>query len=278
MKGGKTMNNLQIFKNGKFGQVRTVTIDGKIYFVAVDIAKALGYARPNDTINQHCRWAVKHRIPHPQNSEKTIEVNVIPEGDIYRLVANSELPGAQEFEGWIFDDVLPQIRQTGGYVNNEDLFINTYLPFADENTKLVFKNTLGMVRKQNEIISIQKSTINKQGKELEHKDDVIVGLVDEISLAEKRQVLNRVVRYKGANFQERWRELYKQFEMKYHIDLSKRFEAYNIDHKPKMKNKIDYIDKAMGKVPELYEIACKIYENDVKELAKNIYSLNEEVM
>ena len=140
----------------------------------------------------------------------------------------------------------------------------------------MFKNTLGMVRKQNEIIAVQKSTINNQGKEIEHKEDVIVGLVDEISLAEKRQVLNRVVRYKGADFQKRWRELYKQFEMKYHIEsLNNRLEKYNADHKPKMKSKVDYIDKVMNKIPELYEIACKLYESDVKELANSLYSLND---
>jgi hypothetical protein len=114
----------------------------------------------------------------------------------------------------------------------------------------------------------------KQQEEIEHKENVIIGLVDEVTLAEKRQILNRVVRYKGANFQERWRELYRQFEMKYHINLNQRFEAYNLTHKPKMKNKVDYIDKEMNKIPELYEIACKLYENDVKELAAQIYELN----
>lgn len=110
------MNELQIFNNPKFGQVRTIIEDGKTLFVAFDIAKALGYARPNDAINQHCRYTVKRSIPHPQSPEKNIEVNVIPEGDIYRLAAKSELPGAEEFESWIFDDVLPTIRKTGLYL------------------------------------------------------------------------------------------------------------------------------------------------------------------
>ena len=62
--------------------------------------------------------------------------------------------------------------------------------------------------------------------------------------------------------------------MKYHIDITNRFEAYNASNKPKMKNKVDYIDKVMNKIPELYEIACKLYENDIKELAEQIYLLN----
>ncbi len=261
------MNNLKIFENKEFGQVRTLTINDKPYFVASDIAKALGYKDTINAIKQHCRWVAKHHIPHPQNADKTLEVNVIPEGDMYRLITNSELPTAEKFETWVFDEVLPSIRQTGGYVNNDDLFVNTYLQFADDLTKELFKNTLQTVRLQNQ-------KILEQQKDIEHKEDVIIGLVDKVTLAEKRQILNRVVRYKGANFQERWRELYKQFEMKYHIDLTKRFEAYNANNKPKMKNKVDYIDKVMNKIPELYEIACKLYENDIKELAEQIYLLN----
>ncbi|MDQ4679111.1 phage antirepressor KilAC domain-containing protein, partial [Stenotrophomonas maltophilia group sp. RNC7] len=74
--------------------------------------------------------------------------------------ANSELPSAEEFESWIFDDILPKVRETGGYINNDDLFINTYLPFADESTKAMFKNTLEVVRKQNETIQIMQPKAN----------------------------------------------------------------------------------------------------------------------
>ena len=161
---------------------------------------------------------------------------------------------------------MPTIRKTGGYVNNDELFINTYLPFADDTTKSLFKGTLETVRKQNEVIAEQKKTI-------EHKEDVIIGLVDEIDLAQKRQVLVRVVKYKTSNYRERWNELYKQFEMKYHIDLKRRFNTYNENNKPKLKNKLDYIDKVLNKIPELYEIACKLYENDVKELVKEMYGI-----
>ena len=61
--------------------------------------------------------------------------------------------------------------------------------------------------------------------------------------------------------------------MKYHIDLKRRFNTYNENNKPKLKNKLDYIDKVLNKIPELYEIACKLYENDVKELVKEMYGI-----
>ncbi|MGO0904955.1 BRO-N domain-containing protein [Clostridioides difficile] len=108
-------NDLQVFKNSDFGEIRTVEIDGKPYFVATDIAKALGYRDTTNAIKQHCKWVVKHHIPHPQSKTKTLEVNVIPEGDMYRLITNSELPSAEKFESWVFDEVLPSIRKTGTY-------------------------------------------------------------------------------------------------------------------------------------------------------------------
>ncbi len=110
-------------------------------------------------------------------------------------------------------------------------------------------------------------------KEIEHKEDVIVGLVDEITLAEKRQILNRVVRYNHANYKERWNILYREFENKYHMDLSRRLDSYNEDHKPKCKSKLDYIDKVLNKIPEVYELAAKLFENDVKALVEEMYSV-----
>ena len=267
------MNNLKIFENVEFGQIRMVIIDGKPYAVGVDVAAILGYGNSRDAVLRHCRSVVKFDTVTKQGN--STKISVIPEGDIYRLIVkaadqskNMDIKNkAEKFESWIFDEVLPTIRKTGGYVNDDELFLDTYFPFMEDEAKEVFRATLANLRVKNELII-------KQQKAIEHKEDVIIGLVDKVDLAKKRQVLNRVVRYKNANFRERWAELYKQFEMKYHIDLNKRFASYNESNSPKMKNKLDYIDKVMGKIPELYEIACKLYENDVKELVKRIYKLS----
>lgn len=114
------MNNLQVFKNEKFGTVRTITENGRTLFCGADVAKALGYARPVEAVAKHCRYALKRGIPHPQSPDKTIEMVFIPEGDIYRLAARSKLPGADEFERWIFDEVLVSINHTGGYLGNTE--------------------------------------------------------------------------------------------------------------------------------------------------------------
>lgn len=109
------MNEMQVFQNSDFGELGVLEVNGKPYFPANRCAKVLGYKRPNDALHVHCRYTVKYRIPHPQNPSKEIEVNFIPEGDLYRLITHSKLPGAERFEKWVFDEVLPTIRQTGGY-------------------------------------------------------------------------------------------------------------------------------------------------------------------
>lgn len=93
-----------------------VEIENKPYFIASDVAKSLGYKNSREAVKQHCRWVAKHDIPHPQSKNKTLQVNIIPEGDMYRLITNSELENAEKFEKWVFDEVLPQIRKTGTYM------------------------------------------------------------------------------------------------------------------------------------------------------------------
>lgn len=158
MKGRYNMKELQIFNNPKFGEIRTVEVDGRTYFVASDVAKALKYHNTSEAIKYHCRWVAKCYIPHPQSKSASIEVNAIPEGDIYRLVANSELPAAQEFESWIFDEVLPAIRKHGIYatdtiieqvLQNPDFGIQLLIELKEERNK----------RKELEVQNAQKEQI-----------------------------------------------------------------------------------------------------------------------
>ena len=257
-------NKVQEFLNENFRQVRVIEVNNVLWFVADDVAKSLDYEiATNMTRNLDDDEKGIQTLNILGGEQKCLIIN---ESGLYSLILSSKLPQAKNFKRWVTSEVLPTIRKTGGYVNNDELFINTYLPFADDTTKSLFKGTLETVRKQNEVIAEQKKTI-------EHKENVIIGLVDEIDLAQKRQVLVRVVKYKTSNYRERWNELYKQFEMKYHINLKRRFNTYNENNKPKLKNKLDYIDKVLNKIPELYEIACKLYENDIKELVKEMYGI-----
>lgn len=114
------MSNIQIFDNPDFGTVRTLDNDGVILFCASDVAKALGYIKPQDAVSKHCRYSVKCGVPHPQAPDKTIEMSFIPESDLYRLVFSSKLPTAEKFTDWVTETVLPSIRKNGGYIAGQE--------------------------------------------------------------------------------------------------------------------------------------------------------------
>lgn len=115
------MNELKIFENPEFGKIRTTENSGKFLFCGSDVAKALGYLNPRKALSDHCRYVTKCYAPHPQSSNKQIEMSFIPEGDVYRLIAHSKLPNAEKFESWVFDEVLPSIRKHGAYVTPSTL-------------------------------------------------------------------------------------------------------------------------------------------------------------
>lgn len=127
------MNELQLFTNEKFGTIRTIKVEDKILFCASDVTKILGYSNGRDAINKHCRYVAKHDIPHPQSSNKTLEVSFITEGDVYRLIAHSKLPSAVQFESWVFDEVLPTIQKHGMYITDNvwSDMMNDPLKFAE---------------------------------------------------------------------------------------------------------------------------------------------------
>lgn len=129
-------NKLEIFASNEFGSLRTLECDGKVMFVASDVAKMLGYKNISDAVSKHCRYIAKHDIPHPQG-KGTLEVNIIPEGDVYRLIVHSKLPAAEKFESWVFDEVLPSIRKTGSYTANPvDGFESKRLSIMERNAKV----------------------------------------------------------------------------------------------------------------------------------------------
>ena len=105
-------SNIQIFNSAEFGSVRTLMINDEPWFVANDVAKALGYAVPKDAVSTHCKGAVKQRLLTEGGEQ---EMKVIPEADLYRLILKSNLPSAEKFQDWVTEEVLPSIRKTGSY-------------------------------------------------------------------------------------------------------------------------------------------------------------------
>lgn len=95
--------------------IRVITDEhGESWFVGKDVCELLGYTNSSKAMGDHCRGITK-RYPILDSLGRTQEARVLSEGDTLRLIINSTMPAAQEFEAWVFDEVLPTIRKTGSY-------------------------------------------------------------------------------------------------------------------------------------------------------------------
>ena len=110
--------DISTFNNSEFGEIRTIQNDSGILFCGSDVARARGYARPADAISAHCKGVCVLPTPSAGGVQNT---KFITEGDVYRLIAHSKLPGAERFERWVFDEVLPSIRKHGAYLTEDVL-------------------------------------------------------------------------------------------------------------------------------------------------------------
>ena len=172
------MNELQIFKSEQFGEIRTVVKDNEPWFVGKDAAEILGYKDTADALRTHCDEEDKRLVKVgeiPTLKTSNYGAYIINESGLYSLVIGSKLPTAKQFKRWITHDVIPTIRKTGGYVNNEDTFVKTYLPFADENIKVLFSQTLGALRKANEKIEADKPKVLFANAVETSKTSILIG-------------------------------------------------------------------------------------------------------
>lgn len=252
---------VEVFKNEQFGEIRVLEKGGEPWFVGKDIAKMLGYSNSRDALKKHIDEEDKGVAKCDTLRGRQI-LTIINESGLYSLILSSKLAEAKKFKRWVTNEVLPTIRRHGAYL-------------TDNKIEEILSNPDTIIKLATELKE-KREKIKQLETEVVHKEDVIIGLVEDISLAEKRQRINQIVRYKvePKNFSKRWNLLYDEFEKKYHLDLKRRIN--NCDIKPKIKNKIDYIDREMNMIPQLYEIACKLFENDVEELKNEWISVIEE--
>ena len=154
------MSKIQKFFNEKFGTVRTVFIDGEVCFVASDIAKALGYKNPQKAIRDHCKRVNESFIPSNGGEQKT---KVICKSDIYRLIVRSKLESADEFESWIFDEIMPTIEKTGAYIEpgQEQKMVSYYFSSLSQDTQGIIVNEL--IRRNKELQQFYDDLMNTEG-------------------------------------------------------------------------------------------------------------------
>ncbi len=142
---------IKIFENEEFGKVRTVIKDGEPWLVGKDVAKILEYKDTAKAIRTHVDAEDKgvSILDTPGGQQKIMVIN---ESGLYSLVLSSKMPKAKEFRRWITSEILPTIRKTGGYVANEDMFIENYLPFLDEPYQNLFRLQMMAINQLNERI------------------------------------------------------------------------------------------------------------------------------
>ena len=148
------MNDLQIFKY-QDKQIRTVERNGEPWWVLKDVCEVL-------EINNHKMTAQRLDVDEVSQTDLTDSLGrqqnttIVNEAGLYNVILRSDKPQAKPFRRWVTNEVLPTIRKTGGYVANDDLFLNTYFPSADEATKLFVRTSLESSRRLNSQIAEMK--------------------------------------------------------------------------------------------------------------------------
>ncbi|WP_122788849.1 phage antirepressor KilAC domain-containing protein [Intestinibacillus sp. Marseille-P6563] len=179
------MNELQIFQNAEFGTIRTIEENGKVLFCGSDVAKALGYKNPSKALSDHCKGITKRYTPTKSGTQ---EMNFIPEGDIYRLAAKSELPGADKFESWIFDEVLPSIRKHGAYMTPETLEAAIMNP----DTLIKIATALKDEQEKRKALEIANSALTVDNQIMKPKADYFDEIVDRNLLTNFRETAKQL--------------------------------------------------------------------------------------
>jgi prophage antirepressor-like protein len=163
-------NEIQVFNFGA-SELRTQIINGELWFANKDACEILGI---HTSVARRLDDDEKITLRLTQDGTNlTTNVVFVNEAGLYSLILGCRKPETKAFKRWITHEVIPSIRKTGGYVANEDTFIETYLPFADETTKQLFKSTLETVRKQNVVIQKQQETIAVQEPKVEAYEALI---------------------------------------------------------------------------------------------------------
>ena len=114
------LSKIKEFNSEIFGNLTVLRdINNNCWFKATEIAEKLGYSNPHDAITRHCVNLVKHEVWSKQYVTGSQLINIIPEPDLYRLIFSSKLESAVKFQNWVFEEVLPSIRQLGMYATDD---------------------------------------------------------------------------------------------------------------------------------------------------------------
>lgn len=182
------MNELQVIKG-----ISCYEENGTVFLKLEDVAWGLGFTKAetkNGKEYASVRWDRVQKYLEEMGFDRLwSKDDFIPENVFYRLAMKAKNETAEKFQALVADEIIPSIRRTGGYVANDELFIQTYLPFADENTKTLFRTTLHTISEQNKLIQQQQNKI-EQDKPLVEFAEHVSQSVDSINMATFAKLLH----------------------------------------------------------------------------------------
>ena len=262
---------MTVFKNlvhPEFGELRTVEISGEPWFVGKDVAEALGYSNARKAVLAHVD-AEDKGVTKWDTPGGTQQMTIINESGLYSLILSSKLPSAKEFKHWVTSEVLPSIRKNGAYIRNQ------------ENMTPAEIVARGLIAAQKIIEEREKEIVhlnNRCGRltqTIAEKQDVINAISRNVPAPTKRMMLNRVMRRRSPELaQSRWSYLYARFDEIYHKNVKIRMKNYNAEpgHR-KCYSILDFIEKVLNMLDELYDLAVKLFESDFTQLMQEMHLL-----
>lgn len=213
--------SIQTFANEEFGSIRTIMIDNKPWFVAKDVAEALGYEKTRNAVQVHVDPADKNTaLIQGGNTRGNPNKVIINESGLYSLILSSKIPSARKFQRWVTSEVLPTIRKTGAYMTPETLKESLRDPEY-------LRGVLSLLDKQyekNKKLSTDLAVANERNKSLATANKALTG---EICEWDWRACINSLVRaygsYRlGGNFVMAWNTYYKHFNNKLGTNIRNR--------------------------------------------------------
>ena len=170
------MNDIQIFNNPEFGQVRAVAINDEPWFIGKDVAMTLGYAKPENAIASHVDAEDKtSTLIQGSGSNYKSKTILINESGLYSLILSSKLPNAKRFKRWVTSEVLPAIRKTGGYIpHDEEMSDAEIMAKAFQ----ISQRTIEEQHRKIGALEIEKSHLQVENQVMAPKADYFDELVD----------------------------------------------------------------------------------------------------
>lgn len=203
------MNDIQIFKNEEFGEVRTLVVNNEPWFVGNDVASILGYSQTAKAVREHVDTEDKgvSILDTPGGNQ---QVTIINESGFYSLVLSSKLPTAKKFKRWVTSEVLPAIRKTGGYMaTRQDDTPESIMARAVLVAQETMKRQERELEAAKERIELQDDELRKQAPKVKYFDDVLQSsrtytstqMSKELGLREAEQ-LHKILKEGGFMFKQ----------------------------------------------------------------------------